>query len=296
MALDVQKYLKSELGMADADIAIVLEKLTPFSDKLEKSVLMQADYSREMDKIKKTKDELAEANERLNADLAEFATLTADEQGNATKLKERIEAEESRSFRLTQKLTRLAEEHGVDPKTVLGDVEPAPEPKKVAAVAFDDKTLRKDLNLMVGGVASYMLDLNASIDDIAEEHQRLTGEKFNRRAFIDGIKKDIAANKTENLDPVKRWESQFGIPEKRIAASTLERETAIKNAREEGRVAGLSEAALPGGHQSQQGHESPVFKTSNVVKGSVMQRPQPSQRLSGAVSALTTGKYRKPAA
>lgn len=297
MALDLAKYLESEIGLKGDDLAGVLAKLAPHADKFEKSFSMQSDYSREMDRLAKMKTELDTKNEQLTADIAEFATLAANDTEGRTDLQNRIDAAEEKAFRLTQKISRYATENGIDPKTVLGDVEAAPEPKKKEAVAFDDKQLRTDFNNVVGGVTSYFLDLQAELPQIAAEHKRLTGEEFDQRAFIAGIKKDIAAKKIDNLDPVKRWEAQYQIQEKRISAASAERESALKNAREEGRIAGLSEAALPGGQQTAHGHESPVFKTSNVAKGSVLQRPQPSQRLSGAVSALSTGKYRtKPAA
>ncbi len=104
--------------------------------------------------------------------------------------------------------------------------------------------------------------------------------------FIDGIQKDIAAGKTDNIDPVKRWEGANNIPAKRVEAqaqATKDRETQI---RAEERAAVLSEQAIPG--QPRQGEHAPVFKGLGESK---LQRPQPGNRLSGAVSALATGRY-----
>ncbi len=284
MAFDVEDVLKSEWGLDGDDLKTVLGVLKPRADKIEKGYLRQSDYSRQMDEVKTLRQQIDDNSEKLNSDLAEFATLTASEQGEATKLRERIEAAETKAFQLTQKITRYAETNGLDVKEVLGDVEPV---KKVEPVAFDDKTLRNDVRNQIGGVASYLLDLNASIDDIAEEHQRLTGERFNRREFIAGIKADIAAGKTENIDPVKRWEAAHGIPQKRTEAATKQRETEIAAAKEEGRMAGLSERALPG--EGRPGEHAPVFKGMGESK---LQRPQPGNRLASAVSALATGRYR----
>lgn len=285
MAFVLEDVLKSEWGLDGDDLKTVLGVLKPKADVIGKGYLRQSDYSREMDKINTLRSELDTNNEKLNADLAEFATMTAGEQGEATKLRERIESAETKAFQLTQKITRYAETNGLDVKEVLGDVEPA---KKVdPPVAFDDKALRGELRTQIGGVASYLLDLNASIDDIADEHQRLTGQRFNRKEFIAGIKADIAAGKTENIDPVRRWEAAHNIPTLRSEAATKQREAERAADREEGRMAGLSERALPG--EGRPGENSPVFKMGGESK---LQRPQPSTRLQGAVSALATGRYR----
>lgn len=283
MAFDVQKWLTDEMGFTAEEATTLAPQFSSRSDKLEKGILRQSDYSRQMNDLKKLEGQLAANNEKLNADLAEFATMTAGEQGEATKLRERIEAAETKAFQLTQKISRYAETNGIDVKEVLGDVEPV---KKVEPVAFDDKTLRSDVRNQIGGVASYLLDLNASIDDIAEEHQRLTGERFNRREFIAGIKADIAAGKTENIDPVKRWEAQYQIPTKRTEAANKAVDDRIAAARAEERAAVLSEQALPG--QQRPGEHAPVLKLGE----SKLQRPQPGNRLTGAVSALATGRYR----
>ncbi len=284
MAFDVQKWLTDEMGFTAEEATTLAPQFSSRSDKLEKGILRQSDYSRQMNDLKKLQGQLAENEEKLNADLAEFATMTASEQGEATKLRERIEKAEEAAFKLTQKITRYGETNGIDVKEILGDVEPA---KKVETpVAFDDAKLRGDVRNQIGGVASYLLDLNASIDDIAEEHQRLTGQRFNRREFIAGIKADIAAGKTDNIDPVKRWEAANNIPTLRTEAATKQTEASLAAAREEGRMAGLSERALPG--EGRPGEHAPVLKLGE----SVLKRPQPGTRLQGAVSALATGRYR----
>jgi hypothetical protein len=280
MAFDVEEVLKSEWGLDGDDLKTVLGVLKPRADKIEKGYLRQSDYSREMDKVNTLRKQYDDNNEKLNADLAEFATMTAGEQGEATKLRDRIEKAEAAQLRLTQKITRYAETNGIDVKEVLGDVEPV---KKVEPVAFDDAPLREQ----IGGVASYMLRLQAKLPGIMREHKALTGQDLDVDAFIDGIQQDIAAGKTGNIDPVKRWEAAHQIPTKRTEAATKQRETEIAAAKEEGRMAGLSERALPG--EPRTGEHAPVFKMGGESK---LQRPQPSTRLQGAVSGLATGRYR----
>ncbi len=284
MAFDVQKWLTDEMGFSAEEATTLAPQFSSRTDKLEKGILRQSDYSRKMDDLRKLEGQLAENNEKLNADLAEFASMTAGEQGEATKLRERIEKAEETAFKLTQKITRYGEANGIDVKEILGDVDP---PKKTEPVAFDDKQLRLDVRDQIGGVAGYMLELTAALPDIAAEHERLTGTRFNQREFIAGIKADIAAKKLDNLDPVKRWEAANNIPTLRTEAATKHTEASLAAAREEGRMAGLSERALPG--EGRPGEHAPVFKMGGESK---LQRPQPGDRLSGAVSALATGRYR----
>jgi predicted nucleic acid-binding Zn-ribbon protein len=73
----------------------------------------------------------------------------------------------------------------------------------------------KPIQQQIGGLAQYMLRLNAAMPRIAREHLALTGQELDTEAFISGIEADLTANKTANLDPVKRWESEYKIPEKR---------------------------------------------------------------------------------
>lgn len=292
MALELTSWLVS-LGISKEKADAIAPDLAPAQKAIEEGVLRQEDYSRKMGEINKLQADFEKNNTRLNEDIAEFAQMTADEQAGATALRNRIEVAERKAFDLTQKITRHAEAQGIDPKTILGDVEPAAEPTKAAAAAYDDSKLRGDINNTIGGVANYFLEIAGSIDDIAREHEELTGERFDRKKFIAGIKADIANKKTDNLDPVRRWEGMYGIPEKRTASAQKNREQEVAKAREEGRIEGLSQASLPGGSNTGSGdHNSPVFRTTNVTNGSVLKRPQPSTRLTGAIAALNSGKYR----
>ena len=283
MAFDVEKWLTDEMGFTAEEAKSLAPSFTSRSDKLEKGYLRQSDYSRQMNDLKKLEQQLADNNEKLNADMAEFATLTAGEQEQATALRRRIEQAEEKAFKLTQRIEAVAAEPGRDVKELLGEIEPAPKPKKEEPAAFDPKPLQQQ----IGGVANYLLDLNAVIDDIADEHQRLTGQRFNRREFIAGIKADIAAGKTDNIDPVRRWEQKFDIPTKRTEAANKAVEDRIAAARAEERAAVLSEQALPG--EPRPGEHAPVFRVGGESK---VHRPQPGSRLTGAISALATGKYR----
>lgn len=280
--IDTTAWLK-DLGFTEDEIKALGPQFESKADKLSEMQMRQSDYDRQSNALKTEYETL---NEKLNADLAEFASMTASEQGEATKLRERIEKAEEAAFKLTQKITRYAETNGIDAKELLGDVEPVVR-KKEDPPPFDDKALRGELRTQIGGVANYLLDLTAVVDDIADEHFRLTGQRFNRREFIAGIKADIAAGKTDNIDPLKRWETAHNIPTLRTEAETKRQTDAIAAAKEEGRMAGLSERALPG--EGRPGEHSPVLTLGGESK---LKRPQPGNRLAGAVSALATGRYR----
>lgn len=290
MAFDTKAWLVEELGFSAEDAEAMLPKFSDRSDKIEKGILRQKEFSRKMNefdaKVAKTQAEIEATNAKLTQEMADWAELTSAEKAQAGDLREKLDASQERIFKLEQKLTRMAEDSGVDPKTVLPGGEATPPKKEAATSVFDPTPLQQQ----IGGVTEYMLSLTADLPAIAQEHFELTGERLDTRAFIAGIKNDLKHKKTDNLDPVKRWESQFEIPAKRTERSTKQRNDELEAAREEGRVAARSEAMLPNTRPVGQG-TSPVFRTVGQG-GSKLQRPQPSDRMAGARAALASGKYR----
>ena len=289
--MDIEKWLTDDMGFSADEIKDKgLDTLFKSrADKLDKGYLRLPEFNRKMDEVATMRADVAANNDKLTADMAEWAEMTASEKAKNGDLLKQIEAGNTKAYALEQKLIRVATEAGIDPKTVL-EGEPTKKPEE-KPVAFDPTPLRDQ----IGGVANYMLDLQADLPWIIDEHKRLTGETLDSRAFVSGIKADIAANKKDAIfDPIKRWEAQFKIPEKRTERDISERKAEGDRRFEEGRRTALSEAALPTG-SVRPGEHAPVFRTSNVAGGSVLKRPQPSERLAGAVSALATGKYRQPA-
>lgn len=284
MAFDLEKWLKEDLGLNEDELKAVQPHLAARGDKIEKGQLRQADYGRQMDALKKTQDDLKVSNDKLTADMAEWASMTAAEKAESGDLKAKIDAAEAKAFQLQQKLVRLAESTGVDLKTVL-EGEPLP-PKKEEAPAFDPSPLVQQM----GGIADYMLSLNAKLPRIAREHKALTGEEFDEDAFIDGIRADMKSGKKDVvLDPMKRWETANNIPTKRAEAAAATRQKELDAAREEGRIAARSEQMLPNAGGRPQHPGSPAFRT--VGEQSKLQRPQPMDRLAGARTALASRKY-----
>jgi len=288
MAFDVLKWLTEDLGYTADEAKELAPRFADRAEKIEKGYLRQSDYSKNMNDLQKNQEKLTAAEAKLNEQIAEWATLSESEKANAGELRKQLDESQERVFKLTQRATRLAEDAGVDPKTIIGD-EPPPAPKKPEVVEpFDPKPLYTQ----IGGVADYMLTLNAELPAIAQEHFDLTGQRLDTRAFIASIKEDLKSGKktVEDLDPVRRWESKYKIPELRQAKATEKYNNEIKAAEERGRTAAMTESALPNTHPKT-GTHAPIFRTSNVETGSKLQRPQPSTRMAGAVAALASHKY-----
>lgn len=289
MAFDIAKWLTEDLKF-DADKA---KELAPMfadrADTLEKGYLRQSDYSKQMNDLGKTQKALDDANAKLTAEMAEWAEMTTAEKAQSGDLRDKLDQSQQRVLVLEQKVSKLATDAGIDPKTVLPGGEATP-PKKDPVFNADEFSQR--LGAQIGGVADYMLTVSAELPAIAQEHLELTGERFDSRAFIAGIKADIKANKVENLDPVKRWEAQYGIAEKRTAKGIEAAKAHDEQIRQETRAAVLSEQALPN-TGIKPGSHAVVFKQDPAHPGNLAKRPVPAQRLQSAIAALQTHKYRQ---
>jgi hypothetical protein len=289
MAFDTKAWL-TELKFNEDEIKDLMPRFSGEREALlEKNQLRLPEFSKKMNDLQKAQDAVAAAEAKLNGEMAEWAELTAAEKASAGDLRKKLDDSEARVFQLTQRATRLAEEAGVDPKTILGDGEPPVDPKlRKEPVTVDLDPLRHQ----IGGIADYMLTLNAELPAIAQEHFELTGKRLDTRAFIASIKADLKTGKktAEDLDPVRRWEAEFKIPELRATKATEERAKERAADRAEGRAAALSEAALPNTQTRPLTH-SPAFRTVDGTK-SKLERPQPGQKMAGAIAALATGKYR----
>ena len=124
MALDTKKWLVEEMGFSEAEAAELAPKFTEErAKKLEGGFLRQADYSREMNKlkaeVKKQQDDLSAANERLNQELADWATEQASGRTQTAKQRADLDKAQQDVLRLTQVVTRVATEAGMDPAKVL---------------------------------------------------------------------------------------------------------------------------------------------------------------------------------
>jgi hypothetical protein len=294
MAFDIKKWLQEDMGFSEADAAEMAPKFTADRvAKIEAGIGDVATRAAAMAAITKTQTDLAAANERLNAEMAEWASLTAKEKTESTDLRNSLEAARVRATQLETRLTNLATQHGVDPKPLLeGTAVVPPTPEKPAAPVADP---RLDA---FGHALNFNLDLTANLQWIQDQHRQLTGETLDTREIVKAIKAN-AGKKDAIIDPVALWEEKYGIPAKRAAKATADHDKEIADAEARGEERARTNAALPG--PTAPGRHAPVFGqrgTNGQItpRTSHLSRPQPQQGVRSAAAALASGKYRqKPA-
>jgi hypothetical protein len=278
--LDLTKWLKEDLGFSDEEVKELAPKFETRKGKIEEGYLRQSDYSKVIAEAQKLQTELAAKNEQLNAEMVEWSAIKGSDESAALKLRTELEATQLEKFAIEQKLRTLAEEHGVDPTTLIA--KPTPEPVKPEVPKFDEsKFVGRD---QFGAVTDYLLTVPAELAAIAQEHFDLTGVRLDTRPLIAELKARVSKKQPADLRQI--WEEKNGIPEKRTAAATAAHDKEIADAEARGREAARSEAQIPGA--SAPGTHAPVFMGSHESK---LQRPQPGTNTRGFADALRSRKY-----
>ena len=180
MAFDTHGWLK-DLGFTETEILDLEPKFHPRAQDLEKHQLRQSDYSRFVNEYKAKNDQLAAdykaKNDQLTQEMADWASVQATTAAEQQQKQAALDSLEQEKLRLTQAVTRLAEQAGVDPKTVLtGDPVP-PKKEDPKPSAFDPAPVYG----AIGGVTEFLLGLMGSMPAMADEHYRLTGERLDTR-------------------------------------------------------------------------------------------------------------------
>jgi len=294
MALDVVKWLQEDMGFSADESKELAPKFTPKADAIEKGYLRQADYSKNMNELKTSQTALADANERLNAEMAEWATVQATGEKVTKKMRDDYEAAQLKVTQLTNRVTRLATDAGLDVTKALEGIDQTP-PKKPdenqpAPVDLSGYVKRDDL----GGLANMALTLPAELQSIADEHFELTGKRLDTRTIVREIQaRATTKNNQKSLDPREIWEAEHKIADLRSARDKKAHDDEIAAAVERGRQQAASEYATPG--QAPAGKHAPAFRVSPDGKPheSVLHRPQPGTSTNAAVAALRSGKYRQ---
>ena len=297
MAFDVKKWLVEEMKFSAAEADEMAPK---FSGErvsvLERSQLSVSEIAAAKAELTKTQNEYTAANTRLNAEMAEWATLTAAEKAQATELQASLEAAKTRTVQLEHRLTTLATEHGVDPTALLEGTVKIPEKVAPAAAAVDmSRFVGVD---QFGPLMDFQLQLPANLQYIEREHFALTGEHLDTREIITEIR-TRAQQKNANIDPVAIWEGKYDIPAKRVAQAKAKYDDEMKQAEARGEERGRTNAALPG--PSSPGRHAPIFgvKTNDgsiAGRTSVLKRPQPETGVRSAAAAFASHKYREKTA
>ena len=291
MAFDLDAFLK-ELGVSGEEEATLKAAMGKPErlQALEKGYLRQSDYSKHMNDLKKTQDDLAAKQQRLDAEAAEWATLSAAERENATKLRSDLEKHQQQVLALQQRVTRIATDAGLDPVKALEGIDQAPPEKKEPPVPPVDtsKFVQAD---QFGQFGNYMFELATTLPVLAAEHLALTGTPLDTRALGAEITKR-ASIKGANLDPRAVWEEVHGIPQIRQTKATAVREAELTAAEQRGFERARTEAALPVAPST--GVHSPALRgLDGKARESVLKRPGPETGVRGAAAALASGKYRE---
>lgn len=298
MAFETKKWLVEELGFTEAEAAELEPKFSgERAKKVEGGYLRQSDYSRQMNslkaEVKKQQDELTSANERLNAEMADWAQVAASGRQQTAQQREALEKAQQDVLRLTQVVTRVATEAGLDPAKVL-EVAAVTPPKEEPKPQSPDLTgfVRTD---QLAGVLGSMLDLPAELDAIREEHRELYGKSLDTRDVMREVKARLSTKgNTKATDPRQVWEELHNIPTKREEVRQAKYDADIRAAEERGAERVRTEASIPG--SAPPGVRAPIFRTpTGEGRVSVLQRPQPGQTVQNAVTALRSGKYRPKA-
>ena len=298
LVLKAEEWLK-DVGFSTEEVETMKATYTPERMiKIAEGYMRQSDYDRTMDEghttLTTAQTELAAANARLNTEMAEWATVQRTGKDASTKLQADLEAADMRVTQLRAQITKLATEAGVDPKTILGDIEPVTpakdtQPDMTGYVKADD--LDAAINQRLGGLASGILDVPAELFQLGQEHQALFGESLDTRPVVAEIKKRAAtAHNQESLDPRAVWEELHDVEDKREAVATATHDAEITAAVERGRQEARSEQAIPGS-TTVPGRHAAIF--GETGRKSALERPQPMTTINAAAAALTSGKYRQ---
>lgn len=288
MAFDLDGFLK-EMG-ATAEEETLLRGALGKPERLaalEKGYLRQSDYSKSMNALTKAQTDLEGMKVRLDAEAAEWATLSAGEKANATKLREDLEAHQAKVLTLTQRVQRIAADAGLDPVKALEGIDQPPA-KREEPVAPVDMSKFAAADAM-GQLGNYLFTLATELPTIADEHFALTGQRLDTRALGAEITKR-AAVKGAVIDPRKVWEETHNIPTVRDTKAKEAREAEMKAAEQRGWERARSEGAVPTAPSV--GVHSPVLRANGEQHKSVLNRPAPEGGVQSAAAALATGKYR----
>lgn len=292
MAFDTLKWLKEDLAVADDVAADLAAKLAPVADKIEKGFLRQADYSREMNGLRKAQTDLAAANDRLTNEMAEWATVQASGDKVTKKMRDDLDAAQLRVTQLQSRVTRIATDAGLDPTKALEGIDTVVTPPARTdqpPVDLSDYAKRDDL----AGIVNMALSLPAELQAIADEHFDLTGKRLDTRAIVQEIRtRSTTARNQKSLDPRTIWEETHKVGELRETRDRAAHDKEISAAEARGREAAISEMSIPG--QAPAGRHAPAFRTGadGHAPTSALKRPQPGSGTNSALSALRSGKYR----
>jgi len=289
------------------DVRALLKQSNQFTDEqisaysagqlhaIGEGYMRQSDYDAAMNtgkaELAKAQTDLETANQRVLAEMAEWAEIKRKDGVVTQKMRDDLDAAQARVLALQQRVTRIATDAGLDPAKALEGIDQTPPPPpKPAAPDLTGVVKTEEFNQQFGTLANMALTLPAELDALRDEHQELFGKRLDTRTVIKELQ--TRANTRGNqktLDPRAIWEELNGVAARREAVTAENQAKRDAQMREEGRVAALSEATVPGSVTSP-GRHSVVF--GEKARESALKRPQPGQTTNAAAAAFRTGKYR----
>ena len=289
---ELKTVLKQDAEFTDEQLAGLNKKQL---EALASGYMRQSDYDRAMNEGKaelaKAQGELDAANGRLNAEMAEWATLTAAEKQNATKQRQDLERAQADVLRLRQTVERVGQETGVDVSKYLeGQPAPVKQPEP-ASVDLTGYAKLDQLQAANAQLAEMMLSFTPELMQLSIEHQALYGQPLDARDIVKELRSRATTKGNQKpTDPRAIWEELHKVPEKRAEVEKKRFDDAIAQAEARGREAAMSEAHIPG-QTTSPGRHSIIF---GGERKSALQRPQPGETVAKAAAALRTHKYAQP--
>jgi len=295
--IEIKKWLMEDMGFTEKEITDqkLVEAFTPDRiAKLEDGYMRQADYDRAQNELKaavtKQQTDLEAAQQRLDAEVAEWATVQAGGKKATDQMRTDLEAAQNDVLRFQQALKRTAEANGLNYDDLVKgiDVKPVVKPDVTAPLFDESKFVTRESYIALTNMA---LQVPAQLDRIQREHFDLTGEYLNPEELVAEVQERARTKgNTKSLELRDVWEEKHEIPAKRTAKAKQDHDAEIAAAEKRGREAAYSESALPGGGAQPVGSHAPIFRGERT---SVLERPQPQVASQAAVTALRTGKYRQ---
>lgn len=286
---ELKTVLKDEGGFSEEQLTGLNKKQLEY---IAEGFMRTADYTRQMNEGKaeldKARGELNTANERLNAEMAEWATLTAAEKQTATKQRQELEKAQADVLRLRQTVERVGHETGVDVTKYL-EGQPAPVKKDDSLVPdLSGYAKLSDVNQSNAQLAEMMLSFTPELMQLSIEHQQLFGTPLDARDIVKELKaRATSKNNQKPTDPRAIWEELHKVGDKRQEVEKKRWDDAMAQAEARGREAAMSESHIPG-QTTSPGRHSIVF---GGERKSAIQRPQPGETVARAAAAFRTHKY-----
>lgn len=291
MALDVKKWLMEDMGFSAEEA----EKMAP-SFAGDRATKLEAGYVAGNDRaaiaaarqeVQTLQTNLKAQEDKLNRDILDWAQLSDAEKAKATDLQARLDKAELDVVAARQALTKVAEQAGIDPKTVLPNSEPPkreePKVNQIDTSKFVDRESHSTLT-------AYLAEMAATLPFIAQEHFDLTGKRLDTREIYAEIK-TRAGKKDAVMDPVKIWEEKYGIPKIREDKAAEARAEEIRQAEARGEERARTNFSIPGADMGSRSHRpSPILHPGHA-RQSVLSRPKGNDAALRGVAALRTGKY-----